>query len=125
MSRKIRFMRKCACGRPKERNEVACPACMKELIYNMAPHVTPDKQIATLAGYISLDDYLGRLKKRGVGPTGKCAICGGNYVLGGHNPHPALEDEDARCCGRCNDNVVVTARDEEILRNYKKRTEAM
>jgi hypothetical protein len=45
-----------------------------------------------------------------------CCICGdpclgwGPHQRFGHNPYPVVQDEDAECCGDCNDCVVIPAR---------------
>ena len=41
--------------------------------------------------------------------TGKCCFCGEACFYGGHNPAPVTDEEDARCCDRCNIIVVLKA----------------
>ena len=43
-----------------------------------------------------------------------CCICGQEFTGLGNNPYPVNSDEDARCCGICNDTVVVPARIGEL-----------
>jgi len=46
----------------------------------------------------------------------KCCLCEQEIVAdangweGGHNPDPFVKNESDRCCGECNDRVVVPAR---------------
>ena len=42
--------------------------------------------------------------------TGICSLCGGVYDHYGNNPMPLIDDFDARCCDRCNEEKVVPAR---------------
>lgn len=44
----------------------------------------------------------------------KCCFCGRNIIGYGHNPSPVVEDINERCCGECNQNIVIPARLESI-----------
>lgn len=56
---------------------------------------------------INSDDLFLFLKSQKLGSFGKCAICGGFYVLDGNSPEPIVNDDVERCCSYCNDAVVV------------------
>ena len=58
---------------------------------------------------INPDDLVLFLEKQGIGTVGKCAICGGFYVMNGNNPAPYIVDDDARCCSSCNYAIVHIA----------------
>ena len=48
----------------------------------------------------------------------KCCFCGKEFVGWGNNPYPANKDEDARCCDKCNDEIVIP---ERIARMWEKQ----
>ena len=56
------------------------------------------------------ENILGFAAKEGINPTGTCCICGKEYVLGGYNPFPVVEDRDARCCRSCDKGYVLPTR---------------
>ena len=39
-----------------------------------------------------------------------CCICGERFTGWGNNPYPVVDDEDARCCDKCNGDTVIPAR---------------
>ena len=68
--------------------------------------------------YIHFGKFIEHMKEFDIGPVGICAICDKHYTFGGHNPHPVIKDEGARCCTCCYDEIVKKARREitsEIL----------
>ena len=44
-----------------------------------------------------------------------CIFCGEMTENGGHNPAPVCVDEDARCCKKCNSEIVVPERNKRIF----------
>ncbi|MCL2703073.1 MAG: hypothetical protein FWE91_05640 [Defluviitaleaceae bacterium] len=73
---------------------------------------------------IDLGKFIEHMKEFDIGSVGICAICGKHYTYGGHNPHPVVKDEGARCCARCYDRIVNKARSKvtsEILYKSKGR----
>lgn len=48
--------------------------------------------------------------------TYRCCICGGVFTGYGNNPWP-LENYPARCCDKCNEDIVVPFRIKQILEN--------
>lgn len=44
-----------------------------------------------------------------------CCICGQVCMDLGNNPWPVVKDADARCCDRCNDEVVIPARIKRMM----------
>ena len=46
-----------------------------------------------------------------------CCFCGKTFNDWGNNPYPACEDENARCCDDCNNEVVLPARILAMSRN--------
>ena len=103
-------MKKCLCGYVMRDEASACPMCSNALYDVIRRYITPDLQMPTQSGFIPLDDYMSNLMHNGFGPAGKCALCEGNYVIGGYSPRPVIEDENARCCSRCDETIVITAR---------------
>ena len=89
----------CVCGNTKEISDLGCPACLEAIQYVIDTGIIPN---------------IGTLKNRGFNPAGKCSLCSGNYVLGGNNPQPVIEDFNARCCHKCNYTVVLSARIKEF-----------
>ena len=49
-------------------------------------------------------------------PEYVCCICGKPQTGWGNNPWPVNEDENTRCCDRCNVDVVIPARFDHIMR---------
>ena len=99
----------CTCGSPKTATAFVCKACRKAIndflrfyrIYE--PNYDKDK----------ITDYI---KTQGIGEVGICSICGGNFIYGGHNPYPVVEDPEASCCIRCDKNCVLP---ERIKKHFK------
>ena len=117
MSKKRTSSRVCVCGNPKSAKALLCQACRKELNYYLARR-------CQLEGiYFNKNEFVEHIKERGFGDAGTCAICGGNYVLGGNNPFPVVKGEDACCCTRCNEEVVIPARLKEFVRRYEEEHE--
>ena len=46
-----------------------------------------------------------------------CCICGQVCMDFGNNPWPVNNDKEARCCDRCNKEVVIPARIKQIMEN--------
>ena len=44
------------------------------------------------------------------GPSWTCCLCDATCDGYGNNPSPAVEDEDAQCCDRCNQRWVIPLR---------------
>ena len=40
----------------------------------------------------------------------KCCICGETHTGYGNNPWPVVKEDDAKCCDRCNENIVIPER---------------
>ena len=89
----------CVCGNTKEISDFVCPACLEAIQYVVDTGIIPDVKA---------------LKNRRISPAGKCSLCSGNYVLGGNNPQPVIDDFNARCCHKCNDTIVFAARIKEF-----------
>jgi hypothetical protein len=79
-------------------------------------------RINELASYesIHVDEFISFLGKQKFGSVGKCAICGHIYVYSGNNPAPVIYGDDARCCSKCNAEVVIPTRFASIKRRCKK-----
>jgi len=93
----------CACGSPKEAGLLCCPVCNEAL----------NHYLERRAKYESLNKtkFLKSMRKNhGIGVAGKCSLCDGNYIFGGNNPQPVIDNYDARCCDRCDGTVVWQAR---------------
>lgn len=103
-------MKKCICGYMIRDDVSACFECSEEIKKIIYKNDTPEMQMPTLSGLISLEDYLEDIVHNGFGPAGKCAICDGNYILGGNNPQPVIDDCDARCCVTCYSEIVTPIR---------------
>ena len=53
-------------------------------------------------------------------PVQKCAICGNDFQGWGNNPEPVVntvENPEARCCGECDQRVVIPTRINMVLGN--------
>ena len=95
----------CACGSPKEAGVLCCPACDKAL------HQYLERRIKYEGTNFNKTRFMKTVhEKHGIGVSGKCSLCDGNYIFGGNNPQPVIDDYDARCCDRCSDTVVSAAR---------------
>ena len=99
----------CACGNSKKAGALSCEICDKALCYYLEHRVK----------YEGLDKarFLKHIRKNnGIGVAGKCSLCDGNYIFGGNNPQPVIDDYDARCCEQCDVEIVVPARINHIKR---------
>lgn len=47
----------------------------------------------------------------------QCCICGGCLGGYGNDPWPIVERLDARCCDKCNAEIVVPFRIKQVLEN--------
>jgi len=102
----------CACGNPKDVGALCCDACDKALHYYL--------DFRTKYEGLDKAKFLKAMRKsHGIGVAGKCSLCDGNYIFGGNNPQPAIDDYDARCCKKCEVAVVGPARANHI-RKYGK-----
>jgi len=93
----------CACGNPKEAGALCCSICDKAL------HDYLERRIK----YEGLNKakFMKSIRKdHGIGVAGKCSLCDGNYIFGGNNPQPIIDDYDARCCDNCEETFVLKAR---------------
>ena len=79
-------------------------------------------RINELANYesVNVNEFISFLESQKLGSVGKCAICSHIYVYSGNNPAPVINDDDARCCSKCNAEVVIPARFASIKRHCKK-----
>ena len=114
---------KCVCGKTMKFDSIACSDCRKDLFHGLFRRLTPDGFVYSLAGKITLERYIEALKKKGIGPGGKCCFCGKKYVWYGHNPRPVTDNDEDRCCAQCNDNIVVPARITELQEHIRKTKE--
>lgn len=97
----------CACGNAKESGALSCRICDKAL----------RRYLDRRARYEGLDEakfWEFIRDKHGIGVAGKCSLCGENYIFGGNNPQPVIDDYAARCCDKCNDTIVAPARSNHI-----------
>lgn len=93
----------CACGNSKKQGALSCSVCAKALQYYL--------ERRTKYEGLNKAKFLKSIRKNhGIGVAGKCSLCDGNYIFGGNNPQPIIDDYDARCCDRCNDTIVSPAR---------------
>lgn len=93
----------CACGNLKDSGELSCPECDKALRYYL--------DICAKHEGLNKAEFLKSIREnRGIGVAGKCSLCGGNYIFGGNNPQPVIDDYDACCCERCDAEIVTPAR---------------
>ena len=93
----------CACGSPKEAGELSCSVCDKALNNYL-------ERREKYEGFNKTKFMKSIRKDHGIGVAGKCSLCDGNYIFGGNNPQPVIDDYDARCCDGCSDTVVSAAR---------------
>jgi len=93
-----------------ESDDFACDMCMEDLSYNICSRMSPDEMVATMTEIIPLDEFLDRVIERGIDPVGECCLCEGNYIWGGNNPYPVVDDDESRCCTRCDVEVVTPTR---------------
>lgn len=47
----------------------------------------------------------------------KCSICGNEFTGWGNSPWPIKSDIEARCCDDCNEEIVIPARIEKLVKN--------
>ena len=99
----------CSCGNPKPSGVLCCDTCIDALEYYL--YLRAMREGLDLEKFFEnmWDDY-------GVGVAGKCSLCNGNYIFGGNNPQPVINDYNARCCERCNEEIV---KPERIKNLYK------
>lgn len=93
----------CACGNLKKPGALCCSECDKALRFYLDIRAK-DK------GFNKVKFLESIRKNHGIGIAGKCSLCGGNYIFGGNNPQPVIDDYDARCCERCDAEIVLPAR---------------
>jgi len=97
----------CAYGDSKKTGALCCPACDKAL------HQYLERRNKNVC--FNKTEFLKYMRKdHGIGVAGKCSLCDGNYIFGGNNPQPIIDDYDARCCDRCEEDVVFPARIKRI-----------
>jgi len=95
----------CACGSFKEPGALSCSACNKALENYL------ELRIKNEGKYFNKTKFMKCIhKNHGIGVAGKCSLCGENYIFGGNNPQPVIDDFDARCCETCDKTVVISAR---------------
>ena len=99
----------CACGSPKKPGALCCTVCDGALQNYIE---TRTKREGANFSKAQLKKYMN--KRQGIGVAGKCSLCDGNYIFGGNNPQPILDDYDARCCDDCNHAVVAPVRFDNI-----------
>lgn len=102
----------CECGNLMLSSDTACKSCMRDLKNRIKKDTADEAKI---------NEFLKAVKS--IGSVGKCAICGENYVWGGYNPSPVIEDKEFRCCSYCNDNEVMTARFEAVVSKARENKE--
>lgn len=98
----------CACGNSKQAGVLSCAVCEKALRHYL-DHRTKYEGLNQAAFIKNIS------KKHGIGVAGKCSLCDGNYIFGGNNPQPVIDDYDARCCEKCNTEIVDPARLRRII----------
>ena len=101
----------CACGENKKAGSLSCKACEKAL------NTYLDLRSIKEPGFNRASFIKGLYKYRGIGISGKCSLCDENYIFGGNNPKPVINDFDARCCELCNEVIVNPARWEHIQKH--------
>ena len=99
---------KCECGNPKESDAIGCTDCVTELCSEYK-HQAKMMKMCGQNWHLSLNEYLEHFKGEDLN-AGKCCFCGGHYIFGGHNPSPAIKDDDASCCAQCNYEIVIPLR---------------
>ena len=93
----------CACGNAKEPGELCCLVCDKTLAWYLERRSKREG--------LNKAKFLKSIRKdHGIGVAGKCSLCDGNYIFGGNNPQPVIDDYDARCCDKCDAEVVMPTR---------------
>ena len=98
----------CACGNPKKAGALSCDVCDKALRRYL------DRRVKFEG--LDRNKLIRSINKHGIGVSGKCSLCGENYIFGGNNPQPVIDDYDARCCDKCDDEIVGPARINHIKR---------
>jgi len=93
----------CACGNNKRAGDLCCSVCDISLHHYL--------EYRSKCVGLNKAEFLESMRKdHGIGVAGECSLCDGNYIFGGNNPQPVIDDYDARCCDRCNGMVVSQAR---------------
>ena len=110
---------RCVCGNRMTAGALACAACNEDLSYSIARRMSPNGNVLTIMGEITLKEFIESIRQHGIGDVGTCAICNGRYVLWGNNPRPVVTEDGARCCHRCNDEVVIPARMQEMELHFQ------
>jgi hypothetical protein len=107
----------CSCGNIKKSGTMACPDCILDMEYRYL--VLQKNDYHTMFGreVLTFEEFLAKFEEDGITDCGECAICGKRYTFNGHNPYPVIDDEDARCCTRCNDEYVSPTRLERLFTN--------
>jgi len=116
MKKSVTKKRKCDCGNPKSHDEMSCEECSLDLNYIVG---TNPSIVYMMPGGITVSEFLKSVKKHGVDPVGTCAICEVKYIRGGNNPNPVITDDDARCCRRCYNEIVIPARFIAVTQRYE------
>ena len=93
----------CACGSSKRAGALCCSICDKPLSHYL-------ERRTRYEGFNKTQFLKSIRRDHGIGVAGKCSLCDGNYIFGGNNPQPVIDNYDARCCDKCNDTIVSQAR---------------
>ena len=97
----------CTCGNPTNRGGYVCDNCADDCV----------------AWFMLYDgdnqEYFEYVFRQPIDSTGQCAICEKNYILGGYNPHPVVDEKKARCCTHCNNTIVIPERMKRICQIAK------
>ena len=105
----------CDCGNFKNKKDMVCNECWLDLHDLIKSHYFTFQNDGNLimvnsVGKLEYSEFYEDIRLHGVGPVGKCAICGRNYIFGGTSPKPVIIDDDARCCVKCEKEVVLVRR---------------
>ena len=102
----------CVCGNLMDAGKWTCSDCSIALNYWLGQFPTNASKgtVLTALGEIAYEEFINSIKEHGIGEVGACVICGERYVMFGNNPYPVVTDREARCCHRCNDELVIPAR---------------
>ena len=107
----------CACGNSKQAGVLSCAVCEKALRWYLDRRAKYEGfNQARFIKYINKD--------HGIGIAGKCSLCYGNYIFGGNNPQPVIDDYDARCCDKCNFEIILPTRFNEFARLHTGKVKA-
>ena len=78
----------CACSNHKQIGELCCVKCKISLEWYL--------DLRTKQEGLDRKKFWQTLNRQGIGVAGKCSLCEGNYIFGGNNPKPVINDYDAR-----------------------------